>query len=69
MKAYEVIRGKMEANGIKQVFVAEKAQVPPALFQRSLDGKRKLPADEFIRICRVLNMDLSDFGDQSAGEG
>lgn len=69
MKAYEVIRTRMEENGIKQVFVAEKAQVPPALFQRSLDGKRKLPADEFIRICRVLNMDLGDFADQSAGEG
>lgn len=66
MKAYEVIRHRMEENGIKQVFVAEKADVPPVLFQRSLDGKRKIPADEFIRICQVLKLDLADFAQPSA---
>lgn len=68
MRAYEAIRNRMEENGIKQVFVAEKAQISPTLFQRSLDGKRKIPADEFIRICRVLNMDLADFSEQTVGE-
>lgn len=33
----------------------------PELLRRSLEGERKIPADEFLKICWVLSLDLSDF--------
>ena len=61
MSANEVIKAYLVRNGIKQNFVAERANIPPELFRRSIDGKRKIPADEFIRICTVLSLDIEDF--------
>lgn len=61
MSACEIIKEHIVKNGIKQNFVAEKAGIPPELFRRSIDGKRKIPADEFVRICTVLSLDIQDF--------
>lgn len=61
MKANEIIKDYLTNNGIKQKFVAERAGIPPELFRRSLDGSRKIPADEFVAICTVLDLDIKDF--------
>lgn len=61
MKANEVIKEYLASNGIKQNFVAERAGIPPELFRRSLEGSRKIPADEFVAICTVLALDIEDF--------
>lgn len=61
MRANEVIKEHLANNGIKQNFVAERAGIPPELFRRSLDGNRKIPADEFVAICTVLSLDIHDF--------
>ncbi len=61
MKANEVIKEYLSNNGIKQNFVAERAGIPPELFRRSLEGSRKIPADEFVAICTVLSLDIEDF--------
>lgn len=61
MSANEIIKAHIADNGIKQNFVAEKAGMPPELLRRSLEGRRKLQADEFIAICSVLSLDLDDF--------
>lgn len=61
MSANDVIRNHMAENGIKQTFVAERVGISPELFRRSLNGERKIPADEFIAICSVLSLDLRDF--------
>lgn len=61
MSANEIIKAHITENGIKQNFVAEKAGMPPELLRRSLEGRRKLQADEFIAICAVLSLDLNDF--------
>ncbi len=68
MCANEVIKEHLTSNGIKQNFVAERAGIPPELFRRSLDGKRKIPADEFVAICTVLSLDIADFK-QADGRG
>lgn len=57
----QILKKHLENNGIKLVFVAEKSNINPVLLSRSLDGKRKLRADEFVSICRVLNLDFKDF--------
>lgn len=61
MNANEVIRDYIEDHGMKQNFVAERAGIPPELFRRSLNGERKIPADEFVAICSVLSLDIGDF--------
>ncbi len=61
MIASEVIKNHIERNGIKQKFVADKIGISPELLRRSLEGERKIPADEFLKICWVLSLDLSDF--------
>ncbi len=61
MSAHEIIKDYLVKNGIKQNFVAERAGISPELFRRSIDGKRKIPADEFVRICTVLSLDIEDF--------
>lgn len=61
MKAYQIIRAHIEKKGMKQNFVAEKIGMKPDLLNKSLDGKRKLQADEFIKICNVLSLDIKDF--------
>lgn len=63
MTASEVINKYIEEHGIKQNFVADRAGIPPELFRRSLSGDRKMPADEFIAICRVLSLDIEDFAE------
>ena len=66
MEAYKVIKKYIADNGIKQNYVADKAGIPETLLSRSLYGRRKLPADEFIAICSVLSLDLKDFPRLSA---
>lgn len=61
MSAHEVIRKHIIDNGIKQRYVADRIGISPELFRRSLEGKRKIPADEFIGICTVLSLDINDF--------
>ena len=61
MGANEIIKAYIEDNGIKRSFVAEKIGMSPVLLGRSLEGKRKLQADEFIAICEVLSLDLDFF--------
>ena len=61
MSASETIKKHIETNGIKVSFVAERAGISPELLRRSIDGSRKIPADEFIAICNVLSLNISDF--------
>lgn len=64
MSANEIIKAYIADNGIKQSFVAERTGMPPELLRRSLEGRRKLQADEFIAICGVLSLDLDFFKQQ-----
>lgn len=61
MKAAAMIKEYISQNGIRQNFVAQKAGIPAELLSRSLDGKRRLQADEFIAICNVLSLDFDYF--------
>lgn len=61
MQVHEVIKKNITDRGIKQKFVADQIGIPPELFRRSIEGKRKIPADEFVAICNVLSLQMSDF--------
>ena len=55
----EIIRqffvDKIKNSGLKQSYVAEKANINPDLLSRMLNGTRKIQADEFFVLCRALN--------------
>ncbi len=58
----------LESKGIKQSFVAEKSGIKPNILSRVLMGKRPVRADEYISICRAINVPLDKFTEESEGE-
>ena len=63
MKAYQVIKKYIDENWIRYSFVADNVGMNRELFSRSMDGKRVLKADEFIKICILLSLDLEKFNE------
>ncbi|MCR1842793.1 helix-turn-helix domain-containing protein [Murimonas intestini] len=68
MKAHEVIKNHIEKKGIKPSFIADETGMSRELLRRSLDGKRTLKADEFVKICTLLSLDLTDFEKMEDGK-
>ena len=63
MHVYEKIRAYIDANGLKQVAVAQKAKIPIATFNAILNGKRTMYADDLKAICQSLNISPETFVD------
>lgn len=61
MSLSENIDRYLECNGIMKKFVAEKTGMTQSAVTQSLSGKRKLTADEYISICRALDVPLETF--------
>ncbi len=61
MKANRVIKEHIENHNIDKYCVADKIGMPHDTFQRMLSGKRRLKAEEFVKICVVLSLDIKDF--------
>lgn len=61
MLAYEVIDRKVKEIGIPKSELARRVHIDGELLRRSLAGKRKITADEFIRICNEIGLKLEDF--------
>ena len=55
------VRKMLEERGIQQKFICEKVGISTALFNLSMNCKRKLKATELISICFVLGIDLNEF--------
>ena len=51
----------LQNNGITQAYVAEKTGITTNALNLSLKGKRKLTADEYIRICNALKVPYDFF--------
>jgi transcriptional regulator with XRE-family HTH domain len=58
----------LESKGIKQSFVAEKAKIRQNILSRILRGERACRADEYINICRVIDVPLDMFTEEKEGE-
>ena len=66
MKAYEVIDAVVQKRGIPIAELSRRVGIDSELLRRSLSGNRKIGADEFVAICRELELEVSDFTEQSA---
>lgn len=62
------IKRFLEENGIKQSYVADGAGIKRDALCTTLNGKRKLPLDEYCRICKVLNVPFEFFLTQTHTE-
>ncbi|MDU6306664.1 helix-turn-helix domain-containing protein [Faecalispora jeddahensis] len=65
MLLYQNINFYLEQQGIKKKFLAEKASITENALNLALNGKRRLLADEYVRICLALNVPLDKFINQS----
>lgn len=61
MKAYEVIGAAVRERGIPCTELARRTNISAELLRRSLNGERKITADEFVSLCAELNLTLDDF--------
>ena len=57
----------IEQKGITYTFISEKTGIPVDALSKSFLGKRRLPADEMISICREVGIDLSDLAADRVG--
>ena len=56
-KLYELIAEK----GIKQCYISARTGISEKKISSILRGKRKITADEFLRICVALNVEPNAF--------
>ena len=55
------IKKYLDDNGIKYSFVADKINMPMNVFSYLINGKRKMTAEEYFSICKVLDVDADFF--------
>lgn len=55
------IKNYLKNKGISQTFVSSKTGIPISKLNASLNGNRKLLAEEYFIICQVLNVPLDTF--------
>lgn len=48
-------------RGLKQSFIAEKTGLKPDAVSRILTNKRSIQADEFLKICDLLDINPREF--------
>lgn len=63
VKAYEVVRQRVEQRGIPNAELARRTHINSELLRRSLMGERNLRADEFVSLCNELDLSLADFAE------
>ncbi len=51
----------LEEQGIKQSWLAQKTGLTDNMISGILNGKRKMTADEFVRICKAIGKNPNDF--------
>lgn len=68
MTVGERIKAYLSEQGLKQNKIAEKAGISNDKFNLSMNGKRKIPLDEYAKICNVLGVPAGTFLDGSSQE-
>lgn len=63
MKTYEVVNRRVKRTGITVAELARRTDMQQGLLRKTLIGERVLKADEFVRLCRELDLSISDFSE------
>jgi len=62
----EKLKSIVEERGTTYTFLSKRTGIKVDAISKSLSGKRRLPADEMIALCRALDVDLNDLDTQRA---
>lgn len=63
MSVAERMKSIINDRGVTYSFISRKTGIPVDSISRSMAGKRKLPAEELVKICLLLGVDISAFSD------
>lgn len=58
---WKKVREYIEEKGFKQAAIARKASMTKQALSESLNGKRQITADEYVRICDALGVSTNFF--------
>ncbi len=61
MRICEVLEARRAARGVSFAEVARRCSMNPDVVSRAFRGKGELKAGQFLRLCRVLGLESSDF--------
>lgn len=71
MEIYEVLKKEIDKKGVTQTWIVNQVNsldvslnMTCAKMSAILKGKRKMAGEEFIAICRVLDLDTKVFTEQ-----
>lgn len=68
MRSLEFINKYLEETGTDISSISEKTGIPLNLLTQSLNGQRKMPADEFVEICLAIQANPLDFAEADMEE-
>lgn len=54
-------------KGIKQTYIAQKTGIPVDTISKIFNGKRRILADEFIQICKALEIPQNKINELTSG--
>lgn len=57
----QMLNEYVTVNGIKQIYISKKTGIDTNTISQILTGKRRILADEFLRICIALDLDPNYF--------
>lgn len=66
MNINEKINDYVVKNGIKQTFLSKETGMSKDTISKILNNNRRIMADEFLSICKVLKLDPRSFYKKSA---
>ena len=55
------VKKYLDENGIKYSYLSEKSGIPMNMLSPTLNGKRKMSAEEYFTICEVLGLSAETF--------
>ena len=55
------VKKYLDENGIKYSYLSKKTGIPMNMLSPTLNGKRKLSAEEYFTICEVLGLSAETF--------
>ena len=59
----EKLKRIADERGIKYTAISQATHIPIDAISKSFNGKRKMLADEFLSICRFMNVEWNDLKD------
>ena len=63
------IKEYLDENGIKYSYLSEKTGMPMNILSPTLNGKRKMSAEEYFMICGMLGLPAETFAPDTQDDG